>query len=84
MAQVSFGQAAIASLKPGNATRLPPSVSFREMRNIVGVPNHWKLEVRYEADAELDVLHRGLAHCGSRQRAEVERLSNEGCSWVAA
>jgi 2-methylisocitrate lyase-like PEP mutase family enzyme len=43
-------QTALAALKPGATTALPPSISFTELQSVVGFPDYWKREERYKAD----------------------------------
>jgi 2-methylisocitrate lyase-like PEP mutase family enzyme len=43
-------QTALAALKPGATTALPPSISFTELQSVVGFPDYWRREERYKAD----------------------------------
>ena len=41
-------QAALAALKPDGKVPLPPSISFAELQQLVGVPDYWQRETRYK------------------------------------
>ena len=42
-------QATLAALQPGSKTPPPPSVSFVDLQGIVGFPDYWDQETRYQA-----------------------------------
>ena len=42
-------QATLAALQTGSKTAPPPSVSFVDLQGIVGFPDYWDLETRYQA-----------------------------------
>jgi 2-methylisocitrate lyase-like PEP mutase family enzyme len=42
-------QATLAALRPGSTTPYPPSVSFTELQGVVGFPDYWDRETRYQA-----------------------------------
>jgi len=41
-------QASLAALRPENGKSLPPSVSFIELQKIVGFPDYWTSETKYQ------------------------------------
>jgi 2-methylisocitrate lyase-like PEP mutase family enzyme len=41
-------QATLAALRPGSKTPRPPSISFTELQEIVGFPDYWERETRYQ------------------------------------
>jgi hypothetical protein len=47
-AAIAAMQGTLASLKPGSAAPLPPSVSFAELQTIVGFPKYWEQEKLYQ------------------------------------
>jgi 2-methylisocitrate lyase-like PEP mutase family enzyme len=42
-------QATLAALRPGSTTPYPPSISFTELQGVVGFPDYWDRETRYQA-----------------------------------
>jgi 2-methylisocitrate lyase-like PEP mutase family enzyme len=42
-------QATLTALRPGSAIGHPPSISFAELQGIVGFPDYWERETRYQA-----------------------------------
>jgi 2-methylisocitrate lyase-like PEP mutase family enzyme len=42
-------QATLAALRPGSTLPYPPSVSFTELQGVVGFPDYWRRETRYQA-----------------------------------
>jgi 2-methylisocitrate lyase-like PEP mutase family enzyme len=42
-------QATLAALRPGSTAAQPPSISFTELQNLVGFPEYWEREKRYQA-----------------------------------
>lgn len=42
-------QATLTALRPGSAIAHPPSISFTELQRIVGFPDYWQRETRYQA-----------------------------------
>jgi 2-methylisocitrate lyase-like PEP mutase family enzyme len=42
-------QATLEALRPGAAVPPPPSVSFADLQGIVGFPDYWEREIRYQA-----------------------------------
>jgi 2-methylisocitrate lyase-like PEP mutase family enzyme len=42
-------QATLEALKPGSKTPPPPSVSFTDLQGIVGFPDYWSRETKYQA-----------------------------------
>ena len=42
-------QATLAAMRPGAKTTPPPSISFVELQGIVGFPDYWERETRYQA-----------------------------------
>jgi 2-methylisocitrate lyase-like PEP mutase family enzyme len=42
-------QATLAALRPGATTPPPPSVTFSELQGIVGFPDYWDRETRYQS-----------------------------------
>jgi 2-methylisocitrate lyase-like PEP mutase family enzyme len=47
-AAVAAMQATLAALDPGSTTPQPPSVSFAELQGLVGFPDYWERETRYQ------------------------------------
>lgn len=41
-------QAALAALRPDSKMALPPTVSFAELQQVVGFPDYWERETRYQ------------------------------------
>jgi 2-methylisocitrate lyase-like PEP mutase family enzyme len=48
-AAIAAMQATLAALRPGATTPLPPSVSFTDLQKLVGFPDYWERESRYQA-----------------------------------
>ena len=46
---VAAMQTTLAALRPGSTTPMPPRVSFAELQGVVGFPDYWKRETRYQA-----------------------------------
>ena len=46
---VAAMQATLAALRPGSTTPHPPSISFTELQGVVGFPDYWHREIRYQA-----------------------------------
>ena len=42
-------QATLAALRPENDKNMPPSISFAELQNVVGFPDYWQRETKYQA-----------------------------------
>jgi 2-methylisocitrate lyase-like PEP mutase family enzyme len=42
-------QATLAGLRPGSKTAPPPTISFEDLQGVVGFPNYWSGETRYQA-----------------------------------
>lgn len=42
-------QATLAALQPGSKAAQPPAVSFTDLQGIVGFPDYWSRETRYQA-----------------------------------
>jgi 2-methylisocitrate lyase-like PEP mutase family enzyme len=42
-------QAALTALRPGATTPQPPSISFTDLQKLVGFPDYWDRETRYQA-----------------------------------
>jgi 2-methylisocitrate lyase-like PEP mutase family enzyme len=42
-------QATLAALRPENGKNLPPSISFAELQKVVGFPDYWQRETKYQA-----------------------------------
>jgi 2-methylisocitrate lyase-like PEP mutase family enzyme len=49
-ASISAMQAALAALRPGASAPLPPSISFSDLQKVVGFPEYWARETRYQAN----------------------------------
>jgi hypothetical protein len=41
-------QAALAALRTGSGNNLPPSISFAELQKVVGFPDYWTQEAKYQ------------------------------------
>jgi hypothetical protein len=41
-------QTTLAALRPESGTSLPPSISFAELQKLVGFPQYWALETKYQ------------------------------------
>jgi 2-methylisocitrate lyase-like PEP mutase family enzyme len=48
-ASISAMQSVLAALRPGASAPLPPSISFTDLQKIVGFPDYWSRETRYQA-----------------------------------
>jgi len=48
-AAIAAMQASLAALRPGSSAPQPPSVSFAELQRLVGFPDYWERETRYQA-----------------------------------
>src|ERR1700726_794357 len=46
---VAAMQATLATLRPGATTPPPPSISFADLQKLVGFPDYWSRESRYQA-----------------------------------
>jgi len=42
-------QATLAALRPGSKTPQPPAISFPDLQGVVGFPDYWSREARYQA-----------------------------------
>ncbi|MCX7314159.1 MAG: isocitrate lyase/PEP mutase family protein [Hyphomicrobiales bacterium] len=42
-------QGTLASLKPGSQSPPPPAISFTDLQTVVGFPNYWASETKYQA-----------------------------------
>jgi 2-methylisocitrate lyase-like PEP mutase family enzyme len=42
-------QATLAALQPGATTLPPPAISFSDLQSVVGFPDYWSLETKYQA-----------------------------------
>lgn len=42
-------QATLEGLKPGSKTPQPPAISFTDLQGVVGFPDYWSRETRYQA-----------------------------------
>jgi 2-methylisocitrate lyase-like PEP mutase family enzyme len=42
-------QATLEGLQPGSKTPPPPSISFTDLQRVVGFPDYWSRETRYQA-----------------------------------
>jgi 2-methylisocitrate lyase-like PEP mutase family enzyme len=42
-------QATLAALRPENGKDPPPSISFAELQKVVGFPDYWQRETKYQA-----------------------------------
>jgi 2-methylisocitrate lyase-like PEP mutase family enzyme len=43
-------QTTLAALRPESGTSLPPSISFAELQKVVGFPQYWALETKYQVN----------------------------------
>jgi 2-methylisocitrate lyase-like PEP mutase family enzyme len=41
-------QAALTALRTGSGNNLPPSISFAELQKVVGFPDYWTQEAKYQ------------------------------------
>jgi 2-methylisocitrate lyase-like PEP mutase family enzyme len=41
-------QTALVALRPESGTSLPPSISFAELQKVVGFPDYWTQEAKYQ------------------------------------
>jgi 2-methylisocitrate lyase-like PEP mutase family enzyme len=48
-AAIAAMQASLAALRPGSTAPQPPSISFAELQRLVGFPDYWDRETRYQA-----------------------------------
>jgi 2-methylisocitrate lyase-like PEP mutase family enzyme len=46
---ISAMQATLEGLKPGSKTPQPPAISFGDLQGVVGFPDYWSRETRYQA-----------------------------------
>src|SRR5262245_36716602 len=46
---MSAMQATLAALQPGSKSAQPPAISFTDLQGIVGFPDYWNRETRYQA-----------------------------------
>jgi len=46
---VAAMQATLAALRPGATTPAPSSISFTDLQKVVGFPDYWERELRYQA-----------------------------------
>ena len=46
---ISAMQATLDTLKPGSKTAPPPAISFTDLQGVVGFPDYWSLETKYQA-----------------------------------
>jgi 2-methylisocitrate lyase-like PEP mutase family enzyme len=42
-------QATLTSLKPGSKAQQPPAISFADLQGVVGFPDYWSKETKYQA-----------------------------------
>lgn len=42
-------QATLASLQPGSKAAAPPAISFTDLQSVVGFPDYWSREAKYQA-----------------------------------
>jgi 2-methylisocitrate lyase-like PEP mutase family enzyme len=42
-------QATLAALRPGSKTPQPPTISFADLQGVMGFPDYWSRETRYQA-----------------------------------
>ena len=42
-------QATLAGLRPGSKTPQPPTISFTDLQSVVGFPDYWSRETRYQS-----------------------------------
>jgi 2-methylisocitrate lyase-like PEP mutase family enzyme len=47
-AAIAAMQATLTALRPGAGAPLPPSISFNELQALVGFPDYWERETRYQ------------------------------------
>jgi 2-methylisocitrate lyase-like PEP mutase family enzyme len=45
---VAAMQATLAALRPGSKTPQPPAISFSDLQGVVGFPDYWSREARYQ------------------------------------
>ena len=43
-------QATLEGLRPGSKTPQPPTISFTDLQSVVGFPDYWNRETRYQAN----------------------------------
>ena len=46
---ISAMQATLAALQPGSKSAQPPAISFTDLQGVVGFPDYWSRETRYQA-----------------------------------
>ena len=46
---ISAIQATLVALQPGSTAPPPPAVSFSDLQGVVGFPDYWSLETKYQA-----------------------------------
>src|SRR5215467_6702025 len=59
-------QTALAALRPESGNSLPPGISFAELQKVVGFPEYWTQETKYQSESDLFAL---------RQRDQTLRMS---------
>jgi hypothetical protein len=42
-------QATLDALKPGSKSPQPPAISFTDLQKVVGFPEYWERETRFQA-----------------------------------
>jgi len=45
---VAAMQATLRALRPGSAAQVPPTISFADLQSVVGFPEYWEREMRYQ------------------------------------
>ena len=46
---ISAMQATLAALRPGSSAAQPPAISFTDLQGVVGFPDYWSRETKYQA-----------------------------------
>ncbi len=46
---ISAMQATLDALKPGSKVAQPPAISFTDLQGVVGFPDYWSGETKYQA-----------------------------------
>ena len=46
---ISAMQATLAALQPGSKAAPPPAISFADLQSVVGFPDYWSRETKYQA-----------------------------------
>jgi hypothetical protein len=41
-------QATLRALQPGSTAQPPPAISFADLQGVVGFPDYWERETRYQ------------------------------------